>query len=167
MIQYILLKTKTKDAQALVEFSLCLPFIILVLGIMITVGQMTYTKQVLQCAAQTSGRTYIEICGEDIENVSTRETAKSMARQVAKAIITTAGYGVELPDEQEAFTVEGPMDLIYDGEHNKYKVVKVIATGKINILFPVTWQGVIVTDSDRGSYMNGSIVMLVEHNYNR
>ena len=163
---FFIKKVKSKNAQALVEFALCMPLIILILGIMITVGQMTYTKQVLQCAAQTAGRTYIEVIGDNVDDATTIANAKAMAKEIAIAIITTAGYGLDLGEDVDAFYASSPEPLYIDGiQSTKYKIVKVETVGRIHMLFPVYWDGVVVSDSDTGSYMRGSIVMLLEHNY--
>ena len=142
-------KTKQKNAQALVEFSLCLPLIMLIIGMIISLGQMTYAKQVLQAAAEVGCRVYIDsIFGSDSQ-------AASKAKTQAKAIVDNAGFGIEFVSGQDF--AETSLTTNSD-----FKMVGYRVEGKFATLFPLQWQGATLLDSDGYTHLYGQLFMLLE-----
>ena len=144
-------KVSEKNAQAMPEFALCLPLITLIIGMMITIGQMTYTKQVLQSAAETACRIYVD-------SDYTESEAKSRALDAAKQMIDEAGFGIEYVPTKKADRIK--YEALVSGSNFQMATYRV--EGKCKTLFPVKWEGKSIVDSDGYTYLYGQMTMLVE-----
>ena len=173
MKKYILYKLKNKNAQALPEFALCMPLILLIIGMIVSLGQMTYCKQVLQAAAEAGCRVYVDaqykvendigILENILNNVSNRQ-AEEAAKETAIAIVDNAGFGIEIVGEPTAQPYDLPVNTSeVDGKQFKY--IKYRVEGKFATLFPVSWEGKSLLDSDGYTHLYGCMIMLYERTF--
>lgn len=155
MNKYIVEKIKNKNAQALPEFALCLPLILLIIGMIVSLGQMTYCKQVLQAAAEVGCRVYVD------GQYATDSSAARKAAIAAQAIVDSAGFGIEFeriaPPEMHELGVDRGETA---GHSFKYVLYRV--EGKFATLFPLEWQGKALLDSSGYTHLYGSMIMLYE-----
>ena len=165
------LKLKDKSAQALPEFALCLPLIMLMLGILITVGQMVYAKEVLQAAAQSFCRAYVT----DYTRVT---EATTKGKEHASAIMETAAMNIMLsnpnhplasPYEIRRGRVSGNTDgaddpagsrVIRNAKGETYEYVSVKVYGAIETLFPVQWNNNTLTPNL--TFLSAYCAMIIE-----
>lgn len=146
---YFIKKVKQKQAQALVEFSLCCPLILLIIGMIITLGQMTYAKQVLQAAAEVGCRVYID-------SIFLNDTqARNKAKAQAEEVVNNAGFGLEFVSDE----VTAPQSLATASD---FKMVGYKVTGKFATLFPIEWNDTTLVDSDGYTHLYGQLYMLLE-----
>lgn len=156
MKTYIAKKLKSKDAQALVEFALCLPLILLIIGMIITIGQMTYCKQVLQAAAEVGCRTYVDSIFDRYDSSFRNDkNAKKLAEEAAKNVIDSAGFGIVCKSAE-------PIKESNLTDGSDFRIVTYRTTGAIATLFPISWEGKTLVDSDGYTYMYGIMTMLKE-----
>lgn len=150
--QYILHKTKDKSAQALVEFSLCMPLVLLLIGIIITVCQLVYAKEVCQAAAQSSCRQYINI--DDKAKLTSNghiENSKKIGTTIAKYATMDITISSIKFDSSEEWTI---------GDKS-YTCCECTVTGFINTMFPVKWDGQFLTPNMTS--VQGYCAMLAEY----
>lgn len=128
-------KLKDKTAQALPEFALCLPIVVLVCGILITVCQLVFAKQVIQTAAFAGCRAYVK------DGYTSETRAKAEAKDHAELTVKYAGMKVTLDD---VICVTSPLVELTGAETrtgiSPYRVGECFTIGYVNLLFPVYWQ---------------------------
>lgn len=125
-------KIKDKSAQALPEFALCMPIIVLLIGVIITVCQLVYARQVTQSASFAACKAYVVTQGTDGER-------QDEAIRHAKAIYEYADMSVVY---KTISTKTTPLPVTTSSKRvTGYYYTEVTVTGNINTLFPVNWNG--------------------------
>ncbi len=169
MNKFLMFKIKDKSAQALPEFALCLPLIMLIIGMLITVAQLVYAKQVCQAAAQASCRYYaspnedggvnsyfpdwLNALMNPGSSVNINEVEK--AREYAQLIIENADMNITLENAKQDITfVEEPLGS------TGYDIVKCSVKGRIDTLFPVQWNN--NTIQPNTTFITGNVAMIME-----
>ena len=93
-------KFKDKSAQALPEFALCMPIIVLLIGVIITVCQLVYARQVTQSASFAACKAYVVTQGTDGERQDEAiRHAKAIYEYADMSLNATAS--LELEDRYE------------------------------------------------------------------
>lgn len=77
---------KSKKAQAMVEFALILPIVIVTIGILFTGGEMLFTKMALQMAAYEGARAGVTMPDASQGSTEARNKVKSFVSEKAAFI---------------------------------------------------------------------------------
>ena len=173
MYYRIINKIKDKSAQALPEFALCLPLIMLMIGILITVGQMVYAKEVLQAAAQSYCRAYVSSYTSTSDWYNKWNANRNGVAQ-ARLIMESAALNIMLnPTVDDTYDNEvkpitgwtnsedgGPAKKILTAKNEPYEYVEITIHGAIETLFPVQWNGNELTPNL--TFLEAYCAMLIE-----
>lgn len=142
---------KNENGQAMVEFALVFPILILLVGAIIDFGWIYYNQLTANNASREAAR-YIAIHyyfdNMDSKSYNSPGSAEAKAREIIEDYISMY--------ELNVFDINPESDDVNGGEK-----VKVKFSGKIPILTPILWQ-IIDDDNDGKFIINSECTMRVE-----